>query len=92
MASTAQRCPMCNDKKGLGAPPKPDKIKKVNLLSGENPAQDVLDKYKCCLGCVPKMLILRFLLFHDECERQILGLHHRSTGEEILENDLSRFL
>ena len=38
---------MCNDKKGLGAPPKPDKIKKVNLLSGENPPpQDVLDKYK----------------------------------------------
>ena len=37
---------MCNDKKGLGAPPKPDKIKKVNLLSGGNPPQDVLDKYK----------------------------------------------
>ena len=46
MAATAPTCPMCNDKKGLGAPPKPDKIKKVNLLSGENPPQDVLDKYK----------------------------------------------
>ena len=29
MAATAPVCPMCNDKKGLGAPPKPDKIKKV---------------------------------------------------------------
>ena len=32
MAAIAPTCPMCNDKKGLGAPPKPDKIKKVSAF------------------------------------------------------------
>ena len=92
MAATTPPCPMCNDKKGLGAPPKPDQMKKVlasyslwEIFSDQSSFRKKDQASVCVIfsGGVSKMFSLHILRSHHEHKRQIFCLHHRSTGQQL---------
>ena len=72
---------MCNDKRGLGAPPKPDVTKKVSTTLHTFCKDRRM--YSNCTGSLSTMLGLRLVLGLDERQGQVLRLHHWPAGGQI---------
>ena len=77
MVTTTPPCQMCNDKRGLGAPPKPDVTKKVSTTQRER------GRYSNHTGSLSTMPCLRLVFSLDERQRQILSLHHWPAGRHL---------